>query len=82
MQEQVSQPPHYTAGRKYEPILVIEDWELNFRTGNALKYIARYGRKEGANPALDLCKAIFYLQREVQLLTELAASSDKEKANG
>lgn len=58
----VTNPSHYVEGRQYEPADVIEDWDLNFFLGNALKYIARANRK--GNKAQDLAKAIWYLQRE------------------
>jgi len=60
----VDHPSHYAEGRKYEPIDVIEDWELGFCLGNAVKYISRAGRK---NDALeDLKKARWYLDREIE----------------
>ena len=40
-------PNHYRGDRQYEPIAVIEDWGLNYRLGNAVKYISRNGRKPG-----------------------------------
>lgn len=61
--DSISNPSHYVEGRKYEPIDVIEDWDLNFRLGNALKYIARAGRK--GTKEQDLAKAVWYLQREI-----------------
>jgi hypothetical protein len=63
-------PEHYKAGRKYEPIDVIEDWGLNYRLGNALKYISRNGRKDGENPIEGLKKAIYYLEREIKYLEQ------------
>ena len=45
----VNRPAHYTEGRKYEPIDVIEDWNLGFCAGNALKYISRAGRKSSGS---------------------------------
>ena len=36
----ISNPSHYTEGRKYEPRKVIEDWDLDFYLGNAVKYIS------------------------------------------
>ena len=72
MSDPVNQPDHYVAGRKYEPIDVMEDWGLinNFYLASAFKYIARCGRKGSA--AEDLKKAVFYLNREIQRLeTEL-----------
>lgn len=60
----VDHPSHYAEGRRYEPIDVIEDWELGFCLGNAVKYISRAGRK---NDALeDLKKARWYLDREIE----------------
>lgn len=58
----VHKPKHYTTG-KYEVIDVIEDWDLNFRLANAIKYIARHKHK--GKPLEDLEKALWYLQREV-----------------
>ena len=62
----VNNPSHYAEGRKYEPINVIEDWDLNYRLGNAVKYISRAGRKLDAKE--DLRKAVWYLQREIESL--------------
>jgi len=61
----VSHPPHYCIGG-IECIDVIEAWGLGFHLGNALKYIARAGRKEGATSVTDLEKAAFYLAREIE----------------
>ena len=61
-------PSHYHGDRKYEPIQVIEDWNLNYRLGCALKYISRNGRKPGENPTEGLRKAIWYLERELAAL--------------
>lgn len=58
----VNKPKHYTAG-KFEVIDVIEDWELNFRLANTVKYIARHKHK--GKPLEDLKKALWYLQREI-----------------
>ena len=59
--DQIDNPRHYKMG-EIEPISVIEDWNLNFNIGNAIKYIARSDHK-GARET-DLKKAVFYLQRE------------------
>ena len=61
-------PHHYRGDRRFEPIEVIEDWQLNYRLGNALKYISRNGRKPGENPIEGLKKAIWYLEREIDAL--------------
>lgn len=60
--ESVDHPTHYHPGT-YEAINVIEAWELGFHLGNAVKYIARAGRK-GSRTA-DLRKAVWYLEREL-----------------
>lgn len=62
--EAVNHPAHYAEGRKYEPIDVIEDWELGFCLGNTVKYISRAGRKVDA--VEDLKKAAWYLNREIE----------------
>jgi hypothetical protein len=58
-------PEHYCTG-PYEPLKVIQAWDLNFALGNVLKYIARAGRKRGCSRLEDLQKALDYLEREVE----------------
>lgn len=70
----VNSPSHYTDG-KIEVIDFIEDKKLNFRTGNAVKYIARAGKKDPNKHIEDLEKAKWYLDREITKLKE-------EKQNG
>lgn len=62
--DSVSNPAHYTSGRKFELRKVIEDWDLNFYLGNALKYISRAGRKSSAIE--DLKKAKQYIDFEIE----------------
>lgn len=59
----VNHPSHYNQG-KFEVIDVIEDWNLNFNLGNAIKYIARCDYK--GRPIEDLEKAVFYLNHEIE----------------
>lgn len=66
----VNHPRHYAEGRKFEPIDVIEDWELGFNLGNVVKYISRAGRKDDI--VQDLEKAEFYLKREIKRLREIS----------
>ena len=68
--DMIKSPAHYVAGRKYEPWDVIADWNLDYFTGNALKYIARAGRKPGSDMANDLLKAMRYLEKRISQLTE------------
>lgn len=45
MNDNVNHPSHYTDG-KIEVIDFIEQKNLNFHRGNAVKYIARAGKKD------------------------------------
>lgn len=65
----VNHPRHYVEGRKFEPIDVIEDWELDFCLANALKYISRAGRKGDA--ITDLKKAVWYIERRIMQIQRL-----------
>ena len=65
----VRHPAHYTTG-KIECIDYIEDKELGFHLGNAVKYITRAGRKDPARTVEDLEKAVWYIQRKIKLLKE------------
>lgn len=58
---------HYSALTP-EPIEVIEGWNLNYRIGNAIKYLARAGKKDPTKTAEDYRKAISYIQREINAL--------------
>jgi hypothetical protein len=65
--EQVDHPKHYGgADNAYEAIKVIEAWELGFCLGNTVKYIARAGRKPDTSQLIDLKKAAWYLNREIE----------------
>ena len=68
MNDNVNHPSHYTDG-KIEVIDFIEDKGLNFHRGNAVKYIARAGKKDPAKEVEDLRKAVWYLNREIKRLT-------------
>ena len=66
--EQINHPSHYNQG-KYEVIDVIEDWNLGFNLGNAVKYIGRAGHKDDI--VQDLKKAKWYIEREIKRLKDL-----------
>lgn len=63
----VNHPAHYNRG-KIECIEFIEDQQLGFHRGNALKYIVRAGAKDSAKEIEDLEKARWYLKREIELI--------------
>lgn len=61
----INQPPHYADGRKHEPIDVIEDWDMGFFDGNALKYLSRWRKKGGVQ---DLKKARYYIDKLIEVI--------------
>jgi hypothetical protein len=70
MSEQVNHPPHYGGNdNPYEAIKVIEAWNLGFCLGNAIKYISRAGKKDPDKTKQDLEKAKWYIEREIQKLS-------------
>ena len=60
----VRHPAHYCDGR-IEVIDFIEDKKLGFHLGNAVKYIARAGKKDPAKEVEDLEKAVWYIERHI-----------------
>ena len=69
MTDSVNHPTHYGGEENlYEAIKVIEAWELGFCLGNAVKYIARAGKKDPAKRIEDLQKAAWYINREIERL--------------
>lgn len=74
----VNHPPHYADG-KIEVIDFIEDKKLGFHLGNAVKYIARAGKKDPEKTSEDLQKAIWYINRYIEQMwgeTEGAQNED------
>ena len=65
----VNHPAHYTYG-SIEVIDAIEGLMLPFHLGNAVKYIARAGRKDPAKTEEDLRKAIWYINRYITFLAK------------
>jgi hypothetical protein len=80
MTNQVAHPPHYTSG-KIEVIEFIEDQELGFHLGNAVKYIARAGKKDPGKTIEDLQKARWYLARVIELLQAEEAERAPKRPN-
>lgn len=69
MSDNVNHPSHYCDGRKYEPVEVILDWDLDFLLGSAVKYISRCGRKGTPDDAVeDLEKAVWYIQKRIAIM--------------
>lgn len=62
----VDHPDHYLRSSGHEVIDVIEAWDLDFNLGNAVKYIARAGKKNPTKTIEDLEKAIWYIKRNIE----------------
>ncbi len=78
MNKNVDHPSHYNHGT-IEVIDAIEDWNLGFNKGNAIKYIARSEYK--GNEIEDLEKAVWYLNREIKN-KKLNKELEEAKAEG
>lgn len=61
--ELVNHPSHYQ-GNTFEVIDIIEDYNLGFSLGNAIKYILRAEKK--GNKKQDLEKALWYINNELK----------------
>ena len=63
----INHPPYYNTGN-IEVIDFIEDQQLDFHLGNAVKYICRAGKKVDVTTGKvsDLQKAVWYLQRVIE----------------
>lgn len=69
MADSVNHPSHYNMG-DIEVIDALEAWGFGkgFNRGNAIKYIARAGRKDPRKEVEDLKKARFYIDAEISRL--------------
>ena len=65
--DMVNHPSHYTKGG-IETIDFIEAKQLNYNLGNVVKYITRADHKGEKHE--DLCKARWYLNREIAKLSK------------
>ena len=59
-------PDYYNPDSAYEPRKVIKAWGLDWNLGNALKYIARCGKKTNNSKLIDLEKAMTYIGFEIE----------------
>ena len=73
----VNHPSHYTFGA-IEVIDYIEDKELGYHLGNAIKYISRAGRKDKTKTIEDLEKADWYLRRYIDLLKKKETTDEND----
>lgn len=66
----VNHPRHYAMGWSNGAEVIDIAENLNFNRGNAVKYVARAGRKDATKAAEDLKKARWYVDRELKRLGE------------
>lgn len=59
---------YYGKDNPFEPIKVIDHYDLNFSLGNVIKYVLRAGKKDGESKLKDLTKAKDYLEHEIKKL--------------
>lgn len=59
---------YYGKDNPFEPIKIIDYYDLNFSRGNAIKYILRAGNKPGEGVIKDLLKARDYIDHEIEKL--------------
>ena len=65
--DNVNHPKHYTSHPSgIECIQIVES--MSFNVGNAIKYLWRNGLKSTAETGMDLKKARWYINRELQRL--------------
>jgi len=79
--ETVKHPAHYLKDSGHEVIDVILAWKLNFPLGNAIKYIARAGRKNPNKIIEDLEKAKFYINYEIEAILNEKRKEQHEDKN-
>ncbi len=65
----INHPRYYNTG-KIEVIDFLEDQNLPFHLANAVKYICRAGKKEPRKTAEDLKKAVWYINRYINLVLD------------
>ena len=78
MTDEINHPDHYLWHPSGIECITITE-HMNFCTGNAIKYIWRSGRKQNISAIIDLQKAIWYLNREIDRIEKHynATSNDK-----
>jgi len=58
---------HYNGLDGKDNFYIVQNWNLNYFTGTANKYIIRAGRKEGESEKKDIQKAIDVLQKYLEI---------------
>lgn len=69
--DSVNHPSHYTSHPSGIECIQITE-HFNFNVGNAIKYLWRAGFKSTTSKLEDLRKAAWYVNREIERVTNLA----------
>lgn len=69
-------PSHYKDGYSNGAEVIDITENLNFNRGNAVKYIARAGKKDPTTEIQELRKAKWYIERELERLGKPSISID------
>lgn len=80
MSDSINHPAHYNKG-KIEVIEFIEDQKMGYNIGNATKYLCRAGVKNPKKIVEDLKKAIWYVNREIELLESKGEGKTPRRPN-
>ena len=67
MNDNINHPNWYTDSN-IEVIDYIDDKKFGYHLGNAIKYISRAGKKDPTKTVEDLKKAVWYIERYIQLI--------------
>ena len=77
----INHPAHYTSG-SIEVIDFLEDQGFGFHLANAVKYIARAGKKDPDKTVEDLRKAVWYINRYIGLIEKAERSTERNPEKG
>lgn len=80
MNDNINHPAHYADGWSNGSEVIDITENLNFNRGNAVKYIARAGKKNPDTELEDLRKAAWYINRELERI-ETTTRSALERAH-
>lgn len=72
----VNHPPHYTGFSNGAEVIDITE-NLPFNRGNAIKYLARAGKKNPDRELEDLKKALWFVAREIERLEKSEKKEEK-----
>ncbi|MFJ2114164.1 DUF3310 domain-containing protein [Streptomyces sp. NPDC087850] len=67
--DSINHPAHYMGFSNSAEVIDIAE-HLGFCRGNAVKYLARAGRKDASTELEDLKKARWYVERDIRRLEE------------